>query len=248
MTGRSGQRDRTGVPLGRLINGRLSIRIPAMNTVLTLASNSPRRKELIAFGGWTFKVTPVEIDESPFPGEEPLEYVRRMAHTKAMAAAGLLPPGSVAVTADTTVADMGKILGKPADKEEAIAMLKQLRGRSHQVHTAIGVIRPGDDEPIIDLCTTDVPMRSYTDTEIMAYVDSGDPFDKAGGYAIQHTGFRPVDHLTGCYANVVGLPVCHLVRTLKKWGIEPQADIPANCRNVLGYTCTAYQPILESRA
>lgn len=218
-----------------------------MKAVLTLASNSPRRRQLLAFGGWMFNVSPVDIDETPLAGEAPLPYVLRMAHTKAVHAARLLKPGGVAIAADTTVADGNDILGKPADAEEAERMLRRLRGRSHQVHTAIAVIRDGEDEPLIDVCTTDVPMRAYSDAQISGYIDTGDPFDKAGGYAIQHAGFRPVESLSGCYANVVGLPVCHLVRTLRKLQIESQGDIPAGCLRELGYACSIYPEILGAR-
>lgn len=215
-----------------------------MKTVLTLASNSPRRRQLLAFGGWMFHVAPVDIDESPHPGEAPLPYVLRMARTKAVHAAQHLKPGGVAVAADTTVADGGDILGKPADTSEAAEMLKRLRGRTHQVHTAIAVIRAGEDDPLIDVCTTDVPMRPYTDAEIADYIASGDPFDKAGGYAIQHAGFRPVESLAGCYANVVGLPLCHLTRALRNVHIAPQGDIPASCLHELHYDCQIYPEIL----
>lgn len=215
-----------------------------MKTVLTLASNSPRRRQLLSFGGWMFHVAPVDIDETPQPGEAPLPYVLRMARTKAAHAGQHLKPGGVAVAADTTVADGSAILGKPANAAEAVEMLTRLRGRTHQVHTAIAVIRAGEDDPLIDVCTTDVPMRRYTDAEIAEYIATGDPFDKAGGYAIQHAGFRPVEALAGCYANVVGLPLCHLARALRKLHITPQREIPAGCLHELHYDCRIYPEIL----
>lgn len=215
-----------------------------MKSVLTLASSSPRRRQLLSFGGWMFHVAPVDIDETPLPGEAPLPYVLRMARTKAIYAGRSLKPGGLAVAADTTVADGGDILGKPQDAEEATQMLRRLRGRVHQVHTAIAVIRDQETEPLIDVCTTDVPMRMYTDAEIADYIASGDPFDKAGGYAIQHAGFHPAEHLTGCYANVVGLPVCHLVRTLRRRRIAPQGDVPAGCLSELHFDCQVYPEIL----
>lgn len=218
-----------------------------MNAILTLASNSPRRRELLSFGGWSFRVMPVHIDETPLDGEEALEYVRRMAGTKALAAAAVLEPDGIAITADTTVVHAGDILGKPANRAEAFDMLRRLRGLSHQVFTAIGVVRAGQVEPFVDVCVTNVPMRVYTDAEVAAYIDSGDPFDKAGGYAIQHNGFRPVEQLSGCYANVVGLPVCHLARALQRFDIPLQAEPLFHCRTTLGYTCQISAQILSGQ-
>lgn len=124
-------------------------------------------------------------------------------------------------------------------------MLRRLRGRSHQVHTAIGVIRHGDADVLVDVCTTSVPMRDYSEAELVQYVDSGDPFDKAGGYAIQHTGFRPVNALSGCYANVVGLPVCHLIRTLQKLHIPAKSEAHPHCLKTLGFSCSIHAEILS---
>jgi len=216
-----------------------------MKAVLTLASNSPRRRDLIALGGWMFHIRPVDVDETPHPEEPPAEYVLRMAVTKARTAGALLNPGGIAVAADTTVVDNGDILGKPADEREAVEMLWRLRGRTHLVHTAIAVIRKDETEPLTDLCTTEVPMRRYSDEEIFAYVQSGDPLDKAGGYAIQHNGFRPATALDGCYANVVGLPLCHLVRTLAKLNLPSAADVPANCQAALDYDCPVHSRVLS---
>jgi MAF protein len=215
-----------------------------MKVVLTLASSSPRRRELLALGGWMFHVRPVEIDETPFPDEHPIDYVLRMALTKAHRAESRLKPGGVAISADTTVVDGDRILGKPGDPREAAEMLWQLRGREHKVHTAIAVVRAGEPTPLTDISTTRVPMREYSDEEIFAYIQSGDPFDKAGGYAIQNAQFNPVRELAGCYANVVGLPLCHLVRTLQKLHIEPGVDVPENCQRTLEYDCPVYNRVL----
>jgi MAF protein len=215
-----------------------------MKAVLTLASTSPRRRDLIALGGWMFHVRPVDIDETPHPGEPPIDYVLRMAATKARAAGAILNPGGIAVAADTTVADGEDILGKPSDERMVAEMLWRLRGRTHRVHTAIAVIRKDEPEPLTDVCTTEVPMREYSDEEMFAYIHTGDPFDKAGGYAIQHNGFRPVERMDGCYANVIGLPLCHLVRTLAKLNVPAAADVPANCQAALDYACPVYPRIL----
>jgi len=123
-------------------------------------------------------------------------------------------------------------------------MLWQLRGRSHKVHTAVAVIKHGDTEPKTDVCTTDVPMRDYSDEEIFAYIATGDPYDKAGGYAIQHRGFHPVEGLHGCYANVVGLPVCHLARLLGRFNLPVARGIAPHCLEKLGYDCDVHRQIL----
>ncbi len=172
------------------------------------------------------------------------------------------------VGADTVVVDWGKsgsgrgvtnegqgipssdiskfeILGKPADLEEARKVLYRLRGRIHQVYTAVAVIRSRDRKQFIDNCITDVPMRVYSDEELEAYVASRDPLDKAGSYAIQHTGFHPVQNLQGCFANVMGLPLCHLTRTLLKAGWRTSKDIPAACQAFLEFDCPVYNKILE---
>jgi MAF protein len=213
--------------------------------MLVLASNSPRRRQLMALGGWTFKLIPAEVDESPLPGEQPKDYVLRLAQSKARAAAVSAPLDALVVAADTTVADAGEILGKPADSRQAEGMLRRLRGRSHQVFTALAVLRTADGGLLTDWCRTEVPMRLYSDEEIYAYIATGDPFDKAGAYGIQHEGFRPVEYLGGCYANVMGLPLCHLVRTLDKMGVAHKTDVPQACQTVLQYDCPVYPQVLS---
>jgi septum formation protein len=216
--------------------------------MLFLASISPRRKQLFQFGGWGFCILPAEVDEHPLMGESPLDYVLRLAKDKAYAAASSLSSG-VVVAADTTVSDRNekgeKILGKPTDAADAERMLWSLRGHTHQVYTSVSILRIDDQVFLNDLCRTDVPMRNYTDEEIVAYIATGDPFDKAGAYAIQHTGFHPVEAMRGCFANVMGLPVCHLARNLIKLGIPPEADIPTACRTKLMYPCTISDKVLK---
>jgi MAF protein len=211
--------------------------------MILLASNSPRRKQLLALAGWPYRIQPADVDETPLPGEPAEAYVLRLAESKARAAAGSAEDGLV-LAADTTVVDAGAILGKPNDADQARAMLWQLRGRSHQVLTALAVLQSHTDRLLTDVCATDVPMRAYTEAEIEAYVASGDPLDKAGAYAIQHAGFHPVESLAGCYANVVGLPLCHLARMLRKLGLSPRADLPQACQAALGYQCPVYDQIL----
>jgi len=213
--------------------------------MLVLASNSPRRRQLMALGGWTFTLIPAEIDESPLAREQPKEYVLRLAEGKARAVAEDTPIDALVIAADTTVVDGSEILGKPADARQAEVMLRRLRGRSHQVYTALAVLRPTDGRLLTDWCCTEVPMRDYTDEEMTTYIASGDPLDKAGAYAIQHDGFRPVERLWGCYANVMGLPLCHLVRTLKKIGVMPEGNIPQACQAALQYDCPVYTQVLK---
>lgn len=192
-----------------------------------------------------FGIVASNVDESLRPNETPAEYVVRLAETKARAAAAKAHMDNIIIGADTTVADGGIVLGKPADVAEAIAMLKQLRGHSHKVYTGIAVLRVRDGKLATDLCATDVPMRAYTDEEIEAYVLSGDPFDKAGAYAIQHPRFHPVEQLSGCYASVMGLPLCHLMRTLKQLDIQAPAELPARCQVFLNYSCPITAAVLR---
>jgi septum formation protein len=210
---------------------------------LILASNSPRRRQLIGLTGWDFVVSIADVDESPRENESPADYVLRLATTKARAITA--KTDDIILAADTTVVDGSEILGKPQDDAEAVAMLTRLRGRTHQVYTGIALLRGGDDSLQTDLCVTDVPMRDYSDEEIRAYVASGDPFDKAGAYAIQHPEFSPVINMSGCYASVMGLPLCHVVRLMRRMGVEPNSDVPVNCQKLLEYDCPVFDSILN---
>ena len=127
---------------------------------------------------------------------------------------------------------------------EAVEMLKNLRGRSHQVYTGIAILRLSDGTLVTDLCITDVPMRVYRDDEIEVYVATGDPLDKAGAYAIQNARFHPVEAMQGCYASVMGLPLCHLARSLHKLDIASLTDIASACQSALGYACPISSAVL----
>ena len=192
-----------------------------------------------------FSVTASDVDESKFPGENPAQYVLRLAEAKARTVAHTASLEHIIIGADTAVVDSDDILGKPKDSAEAVTMLTRLRGHSHQVYTGIAALRVSDGKLVTDLCITDVPMRSYSDEEIESYALSGDPLDKAGAYAIQHSGFRPVEKFTGCYASVMGLPMCHLVRSLRQLDISPAADVPTNCQTYLNYQCSVSGTILN---
>lgn len=233
--------------------------------MLVLASNSPRRKQLLTVAGWDFHVVVPSVDESVRAGEQPAEYVRRMAVSKALAVLDGphfgLPDDATILAADTAVVDAVtwqagessvpqelEILGKPASPEEAEAMLRRLRGRVHQVYTGLAVVRAHDRLLLSEVVVTDVPMRDYSDDEIEAYIATGDPFDKAGAYAIQHPVFRPVQNLQGCYANVMGLPVCQVARLLEQAGYDPPDDFVCKCQWALDYQCEIYQRALCDEA
>ena len=154
--------------------------------MLVLASNSPRRKELLALGDWVFTVYAVDIDESPLLGEHPKDYVERLAKRKAHYATDKFSVGDIVIAADTTVADGDNILGKPADNREAEQMLRRLRGCTHQVFTAVAVVEASGDDMISEICETAVPMRSYSDEELSAYIATGDPLYPTGMGLVRH--------------------------------------------------------------
>jgi len=210
-----------------------------------LASNSPRRKELLALFGWDFQVKAEPVDERPLLGETAGSYVSRLAREKVLRAASPANNDGLIIAADTAVVDGEEILGKPADRQEAVRMLRQLRGRTHLVYTGLAVLQTSDGNIWEDVCVTEVPVRAATEAEIEAYVSSGDALDKAGAYAIQHAGFHPVEGLAGCYANVMGLPLCHVTRILRKTGLRPEMDIAAVCQEKLQYDCPVYHAILN---
>jgi MAF protein len=212
-------------------------------TTLILASNSPRRKQLLSLFGRTFQVIPADIDERQHSGEAPQTYVQRMAREKAGVISAAHPEARV-IAADTIVVDGDRILGKPADPDEARQTLMQLRGRTHEVMTGLTVVDGPGGRTLDDLCRTDVPMRDYSPAEVEAYIASGDPFDKAGGYAIQHEGFHPVVGMRGCFASVMGFPLCHLARVLHQLAVPAPEDIPQRCQDFLAYDCPVFRSIL----
>ena len=216
--------------------------------ILVLASNSPRRRQLLALGNWDFKVIAADVDETQLDGETPRDYVLRLAQAKALATQPRAESEAVIIGSDTTVVVDDSILGKPANEEDAERMLKQLRGRKHQVYTGIALYRVRDGKMLTELSITDVPMRNYSDAEIRAYINSGDPMDKAGAYAIQHPDFQPVHSMQGCYAGVMGLSMCHVLRALKKFEISPAADVPAACQTLLNYHCQVSSAILRGES
>lgn len=177
---------------------------------LILASASPRRAELLSAAGLPFTARPVDVDEQPREGETPRDYVVRVATDKSRAC--LVPPDAVVLAADTAVIAGARILGKPADAADAARMLRQLSGRAHLVLTGV-VLRRGERE-IAAVESTAVTFAPLTEEDIAWYVGTGEPFDKAGGYAVQGLASRFVDRIDGSYSNVVGLPVATVCRLL----------------------------------
>jgi len=186
---------------------------------LVLASGSPRRRELLASLGLEFEIRPVDLDETPLPGEAPEAYVARLAREKAAAA---LRPGELVLAADTVVVLDGELLGKPSDPAAARAMLRRLAGREHTVHTGVelaedtgsGARRAGA------VATSRVRIAPMEEETIAWYVATGEPLDKAGAYAIQDLGALFVETVDGNYTNVVGLPLPTVYRLFAELGLD----------------------------
>jgi MAF protein len=188
---------------------------------IVLASGSKRRRELIQAFDASIEVIPSTVDErEPLVGEAPDAYVLETALSKSQDVAKSAGSDSIVIGADTAVVLNGRILGKPVDDADARWMLFQLRGRAHRVLTGITVIRTDSTAKASSVKSSDVFMRNYSDTEAEAYIASGEPFDKAGGYAIQDPGFAPAERLDGCYLNVVGFPICEVTRLLEEVGTK----------------------------
>ncbi len=184
---------------------------------LILASASPRRRELLQLAGIPLEVIPSRADERFLPGESPEEHVRRVARAKAMDV-GRQHPGRWVLGADTVVAIDGKILGKPGGSSEAEEMLRDLSQREHRVLTGFCILRypsPGEREGTI---ISRVKFKPLSEEEIRWYIHTGEPFDKAGGYAIQGKAAFMVEEVHGSYTNVVGLPLCEVVEALRELG------------------------------
>ena len=189
---------------------------------IVLASASPRRQELLAHLKLPFTVRPLDVDErAPSHGNAEI-IARRLARTKAEAAR-LVDQDSVIIAADTVVAVDASILGKPANAEDARQMLERLRAREHEVVSAVAVMRAGGRSALIRHPITRVVMRDFADIEIGASILRGDPFDKAGAYAIQDEAFRPVERYDGCYCNVVGLSLWATMGLLRKADVRVSA-------------------------
>jgi MAF protein len=213
---------------------------------LILASASPRRQQLFSLLGVLFSALTADVEENRGHREKPEEMVRRLSQAKAEALAADYPE-RLTVAADTIVVLDGQVLGKPDDADEATAMLRRLRSREHLVLSALTVLSPSTGQWITELVQTAVWMRPYSDEEISRYVASGDPMDKAGAYAIQHQEFKPVAYIQGCYASVMGLPLCHLSRALSRLGLTLSVDVPRVCQDFTGYRCLVADKILRGQ-
>ncbi|MCK3654747.1 septum formation inhibitor Maf [Pasteurellaceae bacterium Macca] len=192
-----------------------------MSKTLYLASTSPRRWELLQQLGLSVSRIGGEIDETPKVGEDAKSYCQRIAKAKNQAAQAVVFSQQFAplplLTADTTVSIDGQILGKPKDKAEAFAMLSQLSGRTHHVYTAVGV--SVGEEYFSTVQTSEVTLRSLSEAEIWAYIDTQDPLDKAGAYGIQGIGGSFIQYLSGSFTGVMGLPLYETAELLKRCGI-----------------------------
>ena len=178
--------------------------------MFVLASGSPRRRELLTQLGLTFDVEVADIDETPQVGEDPRQYVQRLAEHKAAAVFARHPHRQrlVVLGADTTVVSEGKIFGKPVDEADAARMLRLLSGRIHWVMTGVALLTATARDVAVEL--TEVHMITLTEAQIAAYVATGEPMGKAGAYAIQGRAARFIPRINGCYFNVVGLPLARI--------------------------------------
>ena len=182
---------------------------------LILASQSPRRRELLGLTGLDFTVRVADIDETMDPGKAPFDEVARVSRMKAQAVAR--KPGDVVIAADTIVVCEGKVLGKPRDEEDAFRILSLLSGRDHEVMTGMTLLR--GDEIVTHTEVTKIHFRQLHPDEIRAYIASGEPMDKAGAYGIQGGAALFADQMEGDYYNVMGLPVCRLAMILRSLGL-----------------------------
>ncbi|GAB7026950.1 Maf family nucleotide pyrophosphatase [Geotalea toluenoxydans] len=187
------------------------------NFNIVLASASPRRVELLSSAGIDFEVMPGDVDETLLPGETPEQHVLRLAKSKAEAVARK-GHGRYFIGADTIVVCDGEIMGKPQDSTDAERMLKKLSGVAHEVITGFAVVDRDEGSTVAEAVRTKVYFKPLRDEEIAAYIATGCPFDKAGAYAIQGGAAHMVRKIDGSYSNVVGLPLCEVVETLRNMG------------------------------
>jgi septum formation protein len=187
-------------------------------TQLVLASASPRRREILARLGLAFTVQPSHVAEQHPPGAA-AQAMAAVALTKARAVARQWARPAVVLGADTEVVLDGRYLGKPVDIPDAVRMLRALRGRTHEVITAVALVEAPEGREETAAVVTRVTMTNATDEDIAAYVATGEPLDKAGAYAVQGRGSRLITRLDGCYTNVVGLPIETTRRLLQRWGL-----------------------------
>jgi septum formation protein len=182
-----------------------------------LASQSPRRRELLALVGIVHDVIPADVDESVWPGEQPVPHCERLARDKAHTLA-VRYPDALVIGSDTIVVLDGDIMGKPRDREEAVRMVERLSGRDHLVYTAVAVAHGGETRSGVEQVA--VRFRPLSRAQVEAYVDTGEPMDKAGAYGIQGYGATIVERIDGDYFAVMGLPLGRLIGLVRELGFS----------------------------
>ena len=202
---------------------------PPPPQTLTLASASPRRRELMNALGLPFRIQPADIPENPLPNEPPQDLVERLSREKALKVATSLRHGLV-IGADSTVIHLGQAIGKPRNDHEARNMLRRLRNTTHHVCTGLTVTNAATGQTLTISQISQITLRNFSDAEIEASIAAGVPQDKAGAYAIQDTALRPASYWQGCYPNIVGLPTCRLLEMLHQlnWPPPPQWQPPTD--------------------
>lgn len=218
------------------------------NAKIILASASPRRQKMLSWIIPEFECQPADIDETPIPGEFPIPYCQRMALGKALHCASSAPENCFVIGSDTTVSINKQILGKPVDEENAIEMLRLLNGKEHIVYTAVAIANRKDRKITVlqSISETSVRFRDMSLDEIRDYAASGDPLGKAGAYAIQNHEYHPVESIRGCYAAVVGLPLCHVGTILHRCGYDTFPQIRSACSAGTKVPCSTFPPVIIS--
>lgn len=190
-----------------------------MKKELILASASPRRSELLAMTGMRFKVYPADVDETLLQGWTETEAVMELAVRKAKFVSPVFPD-SIILSADTMVFCSGELLGKPIDEKDAVRMLKTLSGKEHEVLTGLCLLDTENNKSVVCFEQTKVRFRDLYEEDIAYYLLSGEPFDKAGAYAIQGKASMFIESIQGCYFNIVGLPLFRLGQALQELGVR----------------------------
>lgn len=218
-------------------------------THFILASQSPRRRDLMPLAGYPFQIQTVPVNEASIVEPDPALNSIYTAQLKAQALAEHYSQSNqdkpYIIAADTIVAIDGEMLGKPGNKERAWEMLNLLRNKTHQVHTGICIIDQTKGGEHHGVHSAEVTMRDYSDAEINAYIATKDPLDKAGAYAIQNEQFQPVAHLNGCFLAVMGLSICHLLQLLSQLNIPMHADFATLKKSHELFPCPVYDKLAQ---
>ena len=209
---------------------------PIISAPIILASQSPRRRRLLEAAGLTFQVIPSQVREEDFEAQHPETYARILAEAKADDVAEKHPESWI-IGADSIVVIDGQILEKPASTSDARRMMGLLSGKTHLVLTGYAIHHAGDAQGFSDVEITEVTFKPLTDEEIEWYIQTPEPYDKAGGYAIQGLGSFMVKQIKGSYTNVVGLPVCEVLDQLYRLGVISRQSLGLN-RNAAAGTCS----------